>query len=920
MAASMAILALAAASSSAPVGQGASTIPADESIGRSGAALPEPVFGTLRVTDEELLLYSVQLDGTTISEALTAYGDPTDPLLPLGELSRLLELPLDIDVANGVASGRIGEGQRPITIDLKSGQALIGGKVVALIPPDSLVTETDIYLRASLVAKLLPLRITSVADEMILTLEATEKLPLQAQRERLARMAGLAGQPEAQDDAMRVATPYRWISAPAFDFTTEIGYNSEGINGVGRAVTRFEGRVAGDLLKAGFNAWIATDDRGDPVSARVAFTRRSEEGRLLGGLGGTSASLGDVFTPPQVVGARSLGGAGLVFSSSRLDEASVFQRINLRGELPLGYDAELYVNDILRSAQRGSGAQGRYEFNDIPLVRGRNALRVVLYGPRGERIERTRVINVGGGQLAAGKTTVDLGIVSQDRTVINLSDSNLSGFSKGKGDLRATVNIAHGVTEHLTLAAGLSRFTDFGGTSHTVVSAGTRNSLFGLAVQTDIASDFERGRAVSLGLAGRVKGISFLGRHVEYGGGFFDEANTAFDPSRPMRRYSEVVFDLAVPLPGSIGLPISGRFDRAEFVDGGKTLSARARTTANVGQTLLAIGADYSRRTQGSFSDTRINANLGAMRLIDYKWQLRATADFRVKPGARLETLGFAADRAIGERYSLRLGATRNFGGHDTALQAGFSARLPMATATLGGDWSTGQKRWRVGLQLNFGLARDPLKGRYRMTPPGPANGASAALLAFIDANANGRRDEGEEAVPGVLVQGGGLKATTDGQGRAFVTGLGDGTMTSLRADIAGTDTMFVAPPPQNIQFAARAGGIARIDYPLVPTSEIVTRIRFRGRDGSLGGLSAVKVRLVSSKGEVAHGMTEFDGTVVFDEVKPGKYAVEIDPDQAARLGMRLKEPMLALVGSDGRSVDVSGEVAFNEPLQMVTR
>ena len=54
--------------------------------------------------------------------------DPADPLLPLGELSRLLELPLDLDVANGVASGRIGESQRPITIDLKSGQALIGGK------------------------------------------------------------------------------------------------------------------------------------------------------------------------------------------------------------------------------------------------------------------------------------------------------------------------------------------------------------------------------------------------------------------------------------------------------------------------------------------------------------------------------------------------------------------------------------------------------------------------------------------------------------------------------------------------------------------------------------------------------------------------------------------------------------------------
>ena len=174
--------------------------------------------------------------------------------------------------------------------------------------------------------------------------------------------------------------------------------------------------------------------------------------------------------------------------------------------------------------------------------------------------------------------------------------------------------------------------------------------------------------------------------------------------------------------------------------------------------------------------------------------------------------------------------------------------------------------RWRVGIQLNFGIARDPLKGRYRMTPPGPANGASAALLAFIDANANGTRDAGEEAVPGVVIQGGGLKVATDAQGRAFVTGLGDGTMTSLRADVSGADTMFVAPPPQTIQFAARAGNVARIDYPLVPTSELVARIRFRGREGALSGLSAVKLRLVSAKGVVVQGMTEFDGTAVFDE------------------------------------------------------
>lgn len=879
-------------------------------------AQPAEASVPAEVAADQLLLLSVQLDGATIADALAAYGDPQDPLLPLGELSRLLELPLDVDVGQGVVSGRIGESQRPITIDLRSGQALIGGKIVALVPPDSLTTETDIYLRASLIAKLLPIVIKSSPDEMLLLLEATEKLPVQSQRERLARMAGLSGEPETQDEALRVATPYRWISEPAFDFTTELGYESE----KGSPVTRMEGRVAGDLLQTGFSAWLATDDNAKPAAARIAFTRRAEDGRLLGDLGGTMASAGDVYTPNLTLGPRSMGGAGVVFSSSRIDEASVFQRINLRGELPVGYDAELYVNDILRSGQRGSTAQGRYEFNDIPLVRGRNAIRIVLYGPRGERTERTRVINVGGGQLAAGKTTLDLGVVAQDRAVIDLSDASLGGYGRGRNRLRAVIGIAHGISEDLTVTAGLARFTDIGGTTRTIGTLGNRSSLLGMAVQTDLASDFQSGRAVSLGLAGRVAGISFLGRHVEYAGGFADEANTSFDAARPMRRYSEVVFDLAVPLPGSLGLPVSGRLDRAEFIDGGQSLTARARTTASIGRTLVAIGADYNRSTQPGFSETRINGNFSAMRLIDYKWQLRATADFRMKPGLRMETLGFAADRAINDRYSLRLGATRIFAANDVALQAGLTARLPFASATLGGDWSTGQNRWRVGLQLNFGFARDPLQGRYRMTPPGPANGASAALLAFIDANANGQRDSGEDTVPSVTIEGGGRKAVTDAQGRAFVTGLGDGTMTTLRADVSGTDTMFVTPPSQNITFAARAGGVTTIPYPLVPTSELVARITFRRKDGALSGLSAVKLRLVSARGTVVQGQTEFDGTAVFDQVKPGRYAIEVDPDQAARLGMRLREPVFVQIGADGNSVDAAGEVAFNDPVQMVTR
>lgn len=855
--------------------------------------------------EADLLLFEVQLQGTTLSESLSAYGNPADPLLPLGELSRLLEINLDVQPSRGLITGRLGENQRSITIDLAAGKALVGGQVIPLLPPDRKVTPTEIYLRASLVTRLLPLKIAASETEMTLQLTATEKLPVEARRERASRLAGLTGMEGTPDDVLRIATPYRWFSPPSFDVGLELGADSD----LGHAVTRAEVRVSGDLAKAGYSGWFATDESGKPASARITATRRSLDGNLP--LGATLVSGGDVYAPGLALGPRSQGGAGFVVSSARAEDSSVFQHIDLRGELPLGYDVELYVNDVLRSGRQGSATLGRYEFNRVPLTRGRNVVRVVLYGPRGEREEQVRVINVGGGQLAAGQTVFDAGVVAQDRALITLYGDTAFAGNKARGSLRAVLGVAHGVSTGLTVNAGLGIYDDSRGARHEVLTAGLRTSLLGLAVQGDLAHDLKGGSAVSLAAAGEVAGMNFVGRHVEYSGNFSDETNSAWDMGRAMRRFDEVTLDFALPLPGAARLPVSALASRAEYADGGTTFQARARTTASLADTLVALGADYRRQTGPGGANKQFSGNVSAMRFIAYKWQLRATADYTLVPKAKLQTFGVTVDRSLGDHASFRLGAMRSFASRDTALEAGLTARLPFADATLGGSWSTGSRSWRVGLQLNFGLAFDPVRGGYRATPPGPANGGSAAFLAFVDDNANGRMDRGEKPVAGVALQGTARPTVTDSQGRAFVTGLGDSGMANLRADITDADAGFVTPPPANVVFAPRAGHVATILYPLVPTTEVVFRVNFRQQDGTMTGLSAVLLRLVPEKGAPISGKTEFDGTAVFDGVKPGTYRIELDPVQAARLGMKLSAPALVKVGSDGRPVQLSGEARF---------
>ena len=114
------------------------------------AAEPQPPAGALAVVrEEELLLFAVELDGLTLTDSLAAYGEPLNPLLPLGELGRLLDLNMDVSPGDRRITGRVGEAERALTVDLASGLARVAGRSVALAPEDVAVTPGEIYMRAS---------------------------------------------------------------------------------------------------------------------------------------------------------------------------------------------------------------------------------------------------------------------------------------------------------------------------------------------------------------------------------------------------------------------------------------------------------------------------------------------------------------------------------------------------------------------------------------------------------------------------------------------------------------------------------------------------------------------------------------------------------------------------------------------------
>ena len=874
---------------------------------RTASSLQEAALPT--VAEADLLLYSLELQQLTLSDGLGAYGDPDDPLLPVGELARLLDLDVDVAPSEYRISGTLGESRRPLIVDLRAKVARLEGRAISLATSDIATSLGEIYIRASTLSKLFSVRFDVDGEALAVRILPTEKLPIQLRMERLARLRASGERVDQQDEnSIAINSPYELISAPSVDITFEAGRDSRTLQSFSR---RYDVRVAGDLLYANLQGYVGADDAGRPQTARFLLERRSAHGRLP--LGATRISAGDVFAPALAMGLRSVGGRGISFTTAALEEESVFDTIDLRGELPIGFDVELYVNDVLRSGAR-TPVGGRYEFLDVPLVRGVNVIRLVSYGPRGERSDTVRVVNVGGGQLRTQELQIDVGLIEKGRDLVGFHRS-LIDESPDLKDIgpRLVGTVAYGLSDALTITAGAAVLGRSVGNKRALGTVGVRSSAAGLAFRADAAADARGRLAFGVGAAGQPFGIPMVFEHLEYRSGFVDETVTATDANRPRARHSAVTLDLALPPIGGRRIPLTVRANRDKFVDGTTSWVASARASATIIDTLVSTGLDYQRTSlERGQKDERLTGNVAASRFLKLKWQLRSAVDYDLKPKAMIRALSITADRNISERVSLRLGIGQTLGeSRETFGQIGTLYRLPFGEFIGSADYSLEKRDWRLSVRFGFGSVFNPLTGKYAMTPPGAASGGSAAFRAFVDRDGDGRFGVGDEPVRNVAVHGGSNNVATDGNGHALLTGLGTAPSALLNVSTRDTAQSISANAPARVRVEPRPGKVIEIPYAVAPVGAVYARFVTVDSAGRRVGIAALQTRLLKAGHDAIRGITEYDGSVFFSDVPLGVYQLELEPSQAQRLEMRLRKPIVIEVKADS-DVEVEGTLEFD--------
>ena len=857
-----------------------------------GAQGPAPVISE----DDELIL-QIETPQGEMSDTVVAYGLRQGVYLPLGALTRFFDLAISVSDDGHYASGWFLDEKRTITLNLRDGTLMVAGRAVPLGRGDAVAYEGELYLRAERFSDLFPLDLKVDLRAQTIAVKTREPFPFEermareASRERLGSRAGQSGGRDPGQRFAREPTPWRALSTPL----GEVELRALTDDDLG---TRVEGdlRLAGDLAFMTARAYASVSSRDGLTAARFELGRRDPDADLLGPLKATEFQLGDVSTGALPIGLRGISGRGAFVTNAPLEQASIFDSVDLRGDLADGYEVELYRNNTLIGSTR-TPVNGQYAFLQVPVDFGLNVFRLVFYGPQGQRREVVRRISVGDGRLSPGQFVYSVGAAQKDVNLLAVRGPQFSPAAD-YGAWRATAQLAYGLSRDLTATLGAG-FWETAGRQHWLATTGLRSAIGATALRLDLGVQDRGGHTIELGMGGKLLGMAYTLNHAEYGGGASDEVR-AFTAD-PLRRASELNLNTTLHFgsgPAARAMPLTSQVRRIEFADGRHQTDAALRASLPLGSVLVSNTFDYSALSApGSPASHRLLGTFDLATLTGSRTRYRASLGYGLAPHAELQSATLEADRRFGESTMVRAAVTHTLTDHQTTLGLSAVRRIGPVNLAFDGSYGFPTRNFSLALRVGFSFGRNPLDGRMFMARPGLTSGGVVALRAFADANSNGRLDPGEAPVPDVTFLSGTEESHSDKAGRALIGNLGDGNRASIRVDADSMPDIAIAPARPGIEIVPRPGRIHVSDFAIVTLSDIEGTAYFRAESGTRA-VSRLQLRLLRADGTIAaRTRSESDGFFLFERLPAGEYRLELDPQQAATLKIRLEAPVVLTLG-----------------------
>jgi hypothetical protein len=860
--------------------------------GLSGVCATKVSASAWRPSEDDALLFDVRAGQYRVGNGVRGYQTENGVCADFGDIIMALDLPVRLDKKSRRATGWLFEESRTFTLDREANTVQIMNKYAALSAEDIRDVPEGWCVDTKVLSRWLNVDVTPDLSNALLIITADRKLPFEMAEERKQR-AGKA-RPSAQFDLSalpQAKDPYRLWRTPSIDVVASIYGRRESMDGF-KLDQRYEIYASGEIAKASFDVRLSSNNKAVPETLRLRAYRTDPQGQLLGPLKATHFAIGDVATVSTPLVVQNTAGRGAFVTNRPIGRPDSFDRTNFRGELPAGWDAELYRNDQLIGYLQSRG-DGRYEFLDVPLQYGQNRFEIILYGPQGQTRRDMQMIPVGPDSIPPRETYYWAAIQDTSRDLIDFGtrdQQQLVGWRGGMGlerglDARTSVGMTFFTSQH-------NSRRDY------YIEGSLRRALGPALVELAAAGDRGGGYAVRGQMLGQLGQTLISAESVWLRSGFRSER---YDPD--LKSQHRLSVDHSFKL-GSKYVPLNLQGAYKQRTNGDVTLEGVARLAFNIKQITATTEIVWEQNKQAFGSDPpgrldavlRLNGRLGDLRLRgEAKFGLMGDAGFREskltgewRAGEKAEWRAELGYEATAKRGLAGLGYTRHFDK--------FALTGQMRGAT---DGSVS-----AGLNLAFSLGPDPRGGGLRLSSEKLASTGQAYATVFQDQNADGIRQANEPVEKSVELTAGlsGQGNPTDAKGQTFIGGLTPYVPVLIGIDASSLPDPFVQPATSGVVVTPRPGVPVMIDLPLVSAGEISgTLLREGGR-----ALSGVDIELIDKNSRVVKTTrSEYDGFFLFESVPYGQYKLRIAAIAANVVRVNPEITVLAELNQKRATVDL---------------
>lgn len=833
--------------------------------GGAGSAAPAQQAPAWTANPDDQFLLDVNIRQLRLGDGVRAYNTPEGTCVVLGDFLTTLDVPMRIDLTARRASGWAFKEANRITIDYGAKTASYAGKTEPIAPGTIRETPDGWCIQATALSRWFGIGVKPMTSGSALFLQSDEKLPVELAMERRARAARIVPAKFDLGTLPQVRIPYRMWRTPALDFVVSGGVTYRASDGM-RVDRQTSIYAAGEIAHLSYDAQVTTNEKGMPQNLRLRAYRSDPDGHLLGPARATHFGFGDVEGFGSKLTGASDYGRGAVITNRPLNSQSGFDKSHFEGDLPAGWEAEIYRNNELLGFAKASPDQ-RYVFDNVQLLYGENRIRIVLYGPQGQIRTREELINVGQDNAPPGKTWYWAGFNQPNRDIFTLHKPP-DGQNLPKA--QATVALEHGIDTRTSVAV-LARMMLIDDQRVTFVEGTVRRSVGLALIEVGGARESNGGTAVRAQLLGQIGPVNVNAQAL-----IANDFHLQGGSVQSIRDY-EIGLDAPLKI-GRTEVPAHADVHLTDRTDGTRQLEAAARLAANFERFNLATELHYRKDylPSGGHSPAQTTLELiGSGRVGDVR--LRGTTDFDFSPVARFRAAELEAYWSASENVDWEGVLMYDAAVHRVNARISHIRRMNSFAVALTAEAAT-DGSVAFGVNLNFSL--DPSHG-FALSRRPLAQAGEVRATVYRDINDNGRHDPSEPYEKGALITTGTVQADrpTDSHGSAMVGGLSPFKPVAVGIDLSSlSDPMLV--PKKALQVVVPRPGIpANVEIGLVGGGDIEGAVV---KNGGLG-FEGLDLELVDSSGKaVATTRTDFDGFFLFERVAYGSYSIRVAKNSAA--------------------------------------